>query len=164
MPGVEPEAIERAAAAAWPAGEVEERGGWLLRHTPGLDRARSNAALPLVAQPDPAVATAWYATRGAPALVQVAPLERRGVLDAALVGAGWEERTRVDVLAARAANVATAVLGALAGWARGAGAGTLYLQVLADNAAAHALYERAGFARSHGYVHRAAPARARVRR
>lgn len=233
-----PEAIERAAAAAWPATEAEEREGWLLRHTPGLDRARSNAALPLAAQPDLEVAEAWFAARGAVPLVQVAPLGLRSGLDRALEAAGYRELMRVDVLVASAAGVpppqrpvavlgsaasrwlaaweraegrrdaeahralvfsripagragfalvpggdsvgvaiatgdracglfcmathpdarrdgqATAVLGALAQWARGAGATTLYLQVLAENAAAHALYARAGFTRSHEYVHR----------
>jgi N-acetylglutamate synthase len=233
-----PEQIERAAAAAWPALEVEERDGWLLRHTPGLDRARSNAALPLVAEPDVAAAEAWYAERGARALVQVGPLEAHGALDASLAAAGWEEHVRVDVLAAPAADLAVparpvavlqtpgarwleawaraegrddvadhaalvfsrlpagragfalapggasvglailtddgacglfcmatrpdarrrglaaAVLAALAEWARGAGATLAYLQVLETNVAAHALYEAAGFTRSHGYVHR----------
>ena len=236
-----PEALERAAAAAWPAVEAEERGGWLLRHTPGLDRARSNAALPLAGQPDPALAAAWYAERGARARVQVAPLERRTGLDAALAAAGWAERMRVDVLAApvgevtarlrcshpvavlalptprwleaweraegrsdaaahdelvfsrlptgqggyalaaggvavglailgpdgtcglfcmatrreaRRRGLAGAVLAALAEWAQGEGATAMYLQVLTANAAAHALYARAGFERSHGYVHR----------
>lgn len=234
-----PEEIERAAAAAWPAVEVEERYGWLLRHTPGLDRSRSNAALPLAPHPDVGQAAAWYAARGAPALVQVAPLEERGALDAELEAAGWAVRMRVDVLAARAGDVpaperpvavlgsaalrwldawalaeersdaaahhalvfsrlppgraayalapggasaglavltdggacglfcmatrrdarrrglATAVLAGLAEWARGEGATLLYLQVLAENAEAQALYRRAGFTRSHGYVHRA---------
>jgi len=235
---VTPEQIERAAAAAWPALEVEERDGWLLRHTPGLDRARSNAALPLVAEPDPAVVEAFGAARGAPPLVQVAPLEARAALDARLAAAGWTARMRVDVLTARVADLAaptqpvavlstpaprwldawaraeertdaaahaelvfsrmppgraayalapggacvglavctddgacglfcmaarrearrrglaSAVLAGLAEWARGAGAILVYLQVLESNVEAHALYARAGFTRSHGYVHR----------
>ena len=236
-----PEAIERAAAAAWPAAEAEERGGWLLRHTPGLERARSNAALPLVAHPDPAEAERFYAARGAPAFVQVAPLEQRAALDATLAAGGWEVRMRVDVLTAPAADLpapvqpvavvtaatprwldawavaegrsdaeahrelvfsriapgraayalapggasvglavltddgacglfcmatrrdarrrglAAAVLAGLAEWARGRGATIVYLQVLAANPAAQALYARAGFTRSHGYVHRTLP-------
>lgn len=234
-----PEEIERAAAAAWPAVELEERGGWLLRHTAGLDRARSNAALPLTPHPDVREVAAWYAARGAPPRVQVAPIEQRGRLDAALEAAGWAVRMRVDVLVAAADDVAVpqrpvavlgsatprwldawavaeeradaaahdalvfsriapgragyalapggasvglavltdggacglfcmatrrdarrrglafATLAALAEWARGAGATLLYLQVLAANAEALALYRGAGFIRSHGYVHRA---------
>ncbi len=241
MGAVEPGAIERAAAAAWPAAEAEEREGWLLRATPGLDRLRSNAALPLRDAGDVAVVERWYAARGRPALVQVAPLEERGRLEAALVAAGWRERMRVDVLTAPAAELAgparpvallprpvprwldawaraeeradTAahaervfalltpgraayavasggasvglavatpggacglfcmatrhdarrrglaadVLAGLAGWAREAGAHTLYLQVLAANRPAQGLYARAGFTRSHGYVHRSPP-------
>ncbi len=56
---------------------------------------------------------------------------------------------------ARRRGLATAILGGLAEWARGAGATSLYLQVLPANAEAQALYARAGFTRSHGYVHRA---------
>lgn len=234
-----PEEIERAAAEAWPAVEAEERDGWLLRHTPGLDRARSNAALPLGSHPGVGEVAAWYAARGASAWVQVAPLEERGALDAELEAAGWTVRMRVDVLVAAADDIAApkrpvavlgsavprwldawavaeersdaaahhalvfsrlapgraayalapggasaglavltdggacglfcmatrrdarrrglaaAVLAGLAEWARGQGATLLYLQVLADNAEAQALYRRAGFTRSHGYVHRA---------
>lgn len=241
-----PEEIERAAAAAWPALEAQERDGWLLRHTPGLDRARSNAALPLVVHPEVAIVEAWAAARGAEALVQVAPLEQRAALDAQLSAAGWAERMRVDVLTAAAADLApprqpvaalgratprwldawafaeerddaaahddlvfsrlatgrtafalapggasvglailgeggacglfcmatrrdarrrglaAAVLGALGQWARGEGATLVYLQVLASNAEAQALYGAAGFARSHGYVHRAAVTRSAV--
>ena len=236
-----PEEIERAAAAAWPAVEAEERAGWLLRRTAGLDRARSNAALPLVAHPDEAEVRAWYGARGAPARVQVAPLEARHALDEHLAGAGWLERMRVDVLVAPVADLAgperpvavlgaatprwldawalaeervdaaahdalvfsrlpagragfalapggasvglavvtddgacglfcmatrrdarrrglaAAVLGGLAEWARGAGATTVYLQVLAGNEGARALYGQAGFTRSHGYLHRQLP-------
>lgn len=236
---MEPEAIERAAAAAWPSAEVEVRDGWLLRHTPGLDRARSNAGLPLTPEPDPGVVVAWCAARGAVPLVQVAPLEGRTALDQGLAGAGWAELMRVDVLTApstaigpprepvavlttpaprwlaawgraegrqdveahrrevfaripagragyalvgggsavglaiatddgacglfcmathpeaRRRGLASAVVEGLAEWARGAGSSLLYLQVLTSNAAARGLYERAGFTRSHGYVHRA---------
>lgn len=230
-----PEAIERAAAAAWPATEAQEAEGWLLRASPGLDRARSNTALPLVPHPDVAVVRDWYAARGAPPMVQVGPLPGQAALDAELVGAGWEAIMRVDVLAApladlpapakpvavlgqargrwleawaraegrpdvaahdehvfsrlpvagyalapgggavglgivaegamglfcmatrpdaRRQGLALAVVAALGEWARGVGATTAYLQVTEENAGAQALYRRAGFTRSHGYVHR----------
>lgn len=235
------EAIERAAAAAWPAAVTLEREGWLLRSTPGLDRARSNAALPLDGHPDVAEVKRFAAAHDGRAIVQVAPLEQRSALDEELAAAGWEARMRVDVLTVPAADLpapaqpvavlgtpaprwldawaraeergdaaahaehvfariapgraayavapggasvglavlgeggrcglfcmatrrdarrrglATAVLAGLAEWARGGGASELYLQVLAGNAEAQAFYARAGFARSHGYVHRFAP-------
>ncbi|HEV2814019.1 MAG TPA: hypothetical protein VGW10_12275, partial [Solirubrobacteraceae bacterium] len=47
----EPLTIERAAAAAWPAAEVEERGGWLLRATPRVPHRRNNSALPAAPTP-----------------------------------------------------------------------------------------------------------------
>jgi len=95
----------RAAARGWPAEEVEERGGWLLRATPGLDRARSNGALPLVPDPRLEVLEAWYAARGRPAAVQVAPLERHGALDDRLAARGYVAEYEVDVLTAPAAGV-----------------------------------------------------------
>lgn len=56
----------------------------------------------------------------------------------------------------RRRGVATALLRRLAAWARGQGAGNLYLQVETGNGGARALYERAGFARDHGYHYRVA--------
>jgi hypothetical protein len=61
--------LERLAARAWPADEVEQVEGWLLRRTVGVDRRRSNSLLP---PPDPAAAArtvvdgleAWAAGEG----------------------------------------------------------------------------------------------------
>lgn len=226
-------AIEAHAAGAWPATEVVERGGWLLRCTPALDRARSNSALPLRTDPDLDVLDEFYAARGMPACVQVSPLERHRALDATLEDRGWDVAWSVDVLTrpaadvmapdapvallsrpserwleawgrcegrddvadhaatvfaalagrsafalapggrgvgmavaslgycgifcmatdehARGMGIASSVLRALADWARGRGAQTLYLQVSRENDAAHALYAKHGFDRSHGY-------------
>jgi len=58
---------------------------------------------------------------------------------------------------ARRRGIAGHVVHALTTWAVGHGARHLYLQVDSANAPAHALYERAGFTRSHGYHYRAAP-------
>ena len=58
---------------------------------------------------------------------------------------------------ARRRGIAGHVVHALTGWAVGHGARRLYLQVESANAPAHAMYERAGFTRSHGYHYRAAP-------
>jgi ribosomal protein S18 acetylase RimI-like enzyme len=97
--------LERAAARGWPASEVEEAGGWLLRATPELQRARSNGALPLVADPEVDLLEAWYAARGRRAGVQVAPLERHGALDDRLAARGYVADYEVDVLTAPAADV-----------------------------------------------------------
>jgi GNAT superfamily N-acetyltransferase len=98
-------ALERAAARGWPASEVEEAGGWLLRATPALARARSNGALPLVPDPDIGLLEAWYADRRRPAAVQVAPLERHGALDDRLAARGYVAEYEVDVLTAPAADL-----------------------------------------------------------
>jgi len=97
--------LERAAARGWPASETEEAGGWLLRSTPGIGRARSNGALPLVTDPDLDVLEAWYAERGRPAAVQVAPLEAHGALDDRLAARGYLAAYEVDVLTAAAPDV-----------------------------------------------------------
>lgn len=57
---------------------------------------------------------------------------------------------------ARGHGAARAVLGALSGWARAAGADRLYLQVERDNAAALRLYARAGFREVCRYHYRTA--------
>jgi GNAT superfamily N-acetyltransferase len=102
---MDPLRLERAAARGWPAAEVQEAGGWLLRATPALSRARSNGALPLVPDPDLDLLEAWYAARGRPAGVQVAPLERHGALDDRLAARGYVAEYEVDVLTAPAAAV-----------------------------------------------------------
>lgn len=71
--------LERLAARAWPADEVEEVEGWLLRRTVGVDRRRSNSLLP-PADPGAAVRTVDLALATAeeldfPTVIQVAPAE-----------------------------------------------------------------------------------------
>jgi ribosomal protein S18 acetylase RimI-like enzyme len=71
---------------------------------------------------------------------------------------GWAGLFCVATAAsARRRGIASHVVHALATWAVEHGARRLYLQVQSTNTAAHALYERAGFTRSHGYHYRAAP-------
>lgn len=85
--------IERYAAEAWPAAEAREEDGWLLRHTPGVPRRRSNSALPLTR--GEALLTAlsrvedFYSTRGMPIAVQVAPAEEHTALDVLLAERGY---------------------------------------------------------------------------
>lgn len=94
------DALERAAADAWPAAEAEERDGWLLRRTPSVTRTRSNSALPLRPDADVAVVEGWYGVRGARPQVQVSPLEDRTALEAEVRRRGWVVQTEADVLTA----------------------------------------------------------------
>jgi ribosomal protein S18 acetylase RimI-like enzyme len=58
---------------------------------------------------------------------------------------------------ARRHGIASHVVHTLTTWAVERGAERLYLQVASANAAAHGVYERSGFTRSHGYHYRTAP-------
>jgi GNAT superfamily N-acetyltransferase len=77
--------LERLAARAWPAEEVEEVEGWLLRRTAGVDRRRCNSLLP-PADPAAAARTVELALAtaeelGFAASVQVSPAEGHLRLD-----------------------------------------------------------------------------------
>lgn len=75
----------------------------------------------------------------------------------AVVDAGWAGVFGMGTLPeARGRGRASAVLAALAGWARARGAARMYLQVERDNAAATALYRRSGFTELTGYHYRSA--------
>jgi N-acetylglutamate synthase len=74
------------------------------------------------------------------------------------VADGWAGLTAVEVHPDhRRQGLASAITTALADVAVSHGAAHLYLQVVADNQAAHALYARAGFTDHHGYHYRVAP-------
>ena len=91
---------------------TEERDGWLLRATPGFDRWRNNAGLPLGDGPrDVAVVEAFAERHGVRRVIQVAPGEAYAELDSELAARGWERRIEVDVLAAAAAEVAASADG-----------------------------------------------------
>lgn len=84
--------IERLAARAWPAGEVEDVEGWLLRRTDGVDRRRCNSLLP---PPDTAHAIRSLELALATAeeldftqTIQVSPAEAHLRLDEALEDRG----------------------------------------------------------------------------
>jgi N-acetylglutamate synthase len=100
--------LERAAAWAWPATVTQlTGGGWLLRATPGLDRARSNNALtpcrPLDgAEIEPALreVEAFARRHGVTPGIQVSPLELHATLQGELDRRGWGRRWPVLVLVA----------------------------------------------------------------
>jgi N-acetylglutamate synthase len=84
--------IEKLAVRGWPADEVEEVEGWLLRRTTGVDRRRSNSLLP-PADPAHAIRTVELALETAEELdfaptVQVSPAESHLGLDQALEDRG----------------------------------------------------------------------------
>ncbi|MGV9597102.1 GNAT family N-acetyltransferase [Streptosporangium sandarakinum] len=101
--------IERCAALAWPAAVTEEREGWLLRHSPGVTRRRSNSALP---PPAPVRSIEpverFYRDHGVPVRVQISPAEHHRELDARLAGLGYRVESGVAVLTARAGDVIAA--------------------------------------------------------
>jgi N-acetylglutamate synthase len=73
----------------------------------------------------------------------------------AVTGRGWVGLTAVHTLPEqRRRGVAQSLLRALAGWAAGQGVERLYLQVEADNAAAHKLYSGLGFTEAYRYHYR----------
>jgi ribosomal protein S18 acetylase RimI-like enzyme len=84
--------LERLAARAWPADEVEEVEGWLLRRTGGVSRRRSNSLLP-PADAGHAARTVDLALAAAdeldfPMAVQVSPAESHLRLDDGLEARG----------------------------------------------------------------------------
>jgi GNAT superfamily N-acetyltransferase len=103
--------IERYAAEAWPAAEAREEQGWLLRHTPGVPRRRSNSALPLAqGEALPAALSRvedFYADRGMPVAVQVAPAEEHTALDALLAERGYRRDAATLVCVAPTGTVIT---------------------------------------------------------
>ena len=74
------------------------------------------------------------------------------------VSDGWLGVTAVTVAEQhRRRGLGTAVMAALQGWAAGRGATSVYLQIVAGNAPALALYRRAGFIEHHRYHYRRRP-------
>jgi GNAT superfamily N-acetyltransferase len=76
----------------------------------------------------------------------------------AAVDGDWAGFRSIEVTPSRRREgLGLAVMAALLGWAAERGATTAYLQVLGDNTAALALYERLGFVGHHRYRYLAAP-------
>jgi len=97
--------IERRAFAAWPAGVVHEEAGWLLRHTPGVRRRRSNSAVP-TSGPSIEHLEAFYRERDRPVMVQLGPAHAS--LDALLADRGYRLDAPTSVLTAFTADVVAA--------------------------------------------------------
>jgi ribosomal protein S18 acetylase RimI-like enzyme len=106
--------IERHAVDAWPAAVTRAApGGWLLRATPGLDRARSNNALTPCRTLDAAeiapaldAVEAFAAEHAIRPGVQVSPAHLHEALDAELVRRGYAAGWPTDVLVADTAGLA----------------------------------------------------------
>jgi GNAT superfamily N-acetyltransferase len=113
--------------------------GWLERYRAGIGRTASKQAL-LRRDTDAVFASVRAADGRAVAVA-------RGVLDD-----DWLGIVAVDVAPEqRRRGLATALVGALAGWGAEHGARRAYLQVEVDNEAALALYARLGFTEHHTY-------------
>jgi N-acetylglutamate synthase len=104
--GGRPSLLEELAARAWPAGESERVDGWLLRRTPSVRRRRLNSALPVGRDgAAPEEVERFYRGHGMTPLVQVAPAEDLGALDAALHERGWRADGPTDILVASVDDV-----------------------------------------------------------
>jgi GNAT superfamily N-acetyltransferase len=114
--------LERLAARGWPADEIHEVEGWLLRRTEGVDRRRCNSMLPPAGPAHAArtgdLALATAEELGMPPVIQVAPAEGHTLLDDALAARGMAPSGPSLVLAgplsARAATRRPGVTGSRA--------------------------------------------------
>jgi GNAT superfamily N-acetyltransferase len=112
--------VERLAARAWPADEVEVVEGWLLRRTVGVDRRRSNSMLPPVNSGEAArtveMALATAEELGFAEVIQVSPAEGHLRLDEELEARGFALSGASLVLAGAVESVdASASVGAQLG-------------------------------------------------
>lgn len=95
--------IDWVAAQGWPATEAEQAAGCLLRHSPMLNRSRSNSALPLLGEDrSPAerisAIESFYVKRNQPSLVQLTEVEQHAELDQALDSRGYRRHSPTLVL------------------------------------------------------------------
>ncbi len=98
--------IEECAVRSWPALVTGESGGWLLRATPGVDRRRSNSAVPPRSPgsnpgSDLDRVEEFYRRRGSDAVIQVGPAHRHHGLDRYLAARGYEVESPTLVLRVR---------------------------------------------------------------
>ena len=79
----------------------------------------------------------------------------RAVVDYDTDGQGWCGITALETVPEfRRMGIGQHLVVALLTWAFGRGASQVYLQVMEDNVAAHAMYDRLGFTTSHSYHYR----------
>lgn len=104
-------ALDRLAAAAWPATERRELGGWLLRFAHGVSR-RANSCAPFPLDADApeldariAAVEAFYRAHGMPPRFQISPGAEPEGLDAMLAARGYETESGVTILIAKAEEI-----------------------------------------------------------
>ncbi|MGI5122156.1 GNAT family N-acetyltransferase [Marinactinospora thermotolerans] len=107
-----PHLIDLHANRAWPATTTRHHHGWLLRHTPGVTRNRSNSALPPHPQHHPhhhidAIET-FYTQRGLTPRIQVTPAHQHTELDTHLTQRGYTTASPTLVLTAPTTIATTA--------------------------------------------------------
>ena len=106
--------VERRAARVWPASNVEEHEGWLLRHTPGVKRKRWNSALPPLHRATGVERVEeFYRERETPLRVHVSPAEHHRDLDAFLAARGYRIEGETSVLTASTGEVIAATASAV---------------------------------------------------
>jgi ribosomal protein S18 acetylase RimI-like enzyme len=95
--------LDEVAARAVPANEVEDIGGWVARHSPGLSTKRVNSIWPRHHEQDGpldaklATVERFYAARGLPARFQIGPAAQPAGLDRALDRRGYTETDPTSV-------------------------------------------------------------------
>lgn len=105
-------ALDRLAAAAWPAPECKILDGWLLRHAEGVTR-RANSVAPFPLDGGQtldaliAVSEAFYQARGLPPRFQISPAAEPQGLDDTLAGRGYEIETPVDIMITSSGELAS---------------------------------------------------------
>lgn len=105
-------ALDRLAAAAWPASEASGLDGWQLRFADGVSR-RANSVAPFPASVDARpldtridAVEAFYRTRALPPRFQISPAADPADLDAVLSARGYVTEAPVTIQIAPAARIA----------------------------------------------------------
>ena len=113
LPPSQIDLIERLAAAAWPAEQIDYRGGWRLRTSSAPNR-RVNSVLPLAPAADGPIGQrigeveTFYRDRDRPPRFQMSPAAEPGELDAMLAARGYGIEAPVVVQCAGIEGIAAA--------------------------------------------------------